>query len=313
MPDFTLTPAGPFSLAASTRFLEGFTPAAYHGPTASHLDLAFPMDGDWRTVGVHLQQEQEDDGVVVGEVVGDPAADPQAIRAQVARILSLDVDGTGFPLVGQRDPVVHRLQQHYPGLRPVTFWSPYEAAAWTVIGQRIRITQAARIKARMAQQLGEAVQLHGDTLAAFPAPARLATLDSFPGLSDRKVQWLRSLAAAALDGRLDARRLRALPREQALRELRALPGIGGFSAELILLRGAGDPDHFPSHERRLHRAMAHAYHLDEPPALEQLHAIAEGWRPYRTWVCLLLRTELEDAAHEIANQPRRVSTQVRHP
>lgn len=307
MPDFTLTPAGPFSLTASTRFLEGFAPAAYHGHTAGHLDLAFPVDGDWRTVGVHLQQEQELGGAVVGEVVG--AADPEAVSAQVARILSLDVDATGFPAVGQRDPLVGRLQQRYPGLRPVTFWSPYEAAAWTVISQRIRITQASRIKARMAQQLGEPVALHAGTLTAFPAPARLAALDSFPGLPDRKVDWLRALAAAALDERLDARRLRAMPRERALADLRALPGIGGFAAELILLRGAGDPDHFPRHEPRLHRAMARAYHLDEPPAQARLRTIAESWRPYRTWVCLLLRTELEDDTHEIANQARRVSTQ----
>jgi DNA-3-methyladenine glycosylase II len=300
VPDFTLTPAGPFSLAASTRFLEGFAPAAYHGHTAGHLDLAFPVDGDWRTVGVHLQQDARS-GAVAGEVVGDPAVDREAVRAQVARILSLDVDGSGFPRVGRHDPVVGRLQQRYPGLRPVTFWSPYEAAAWTVIGQRIRITQAATIKARMAAQLGEAVQLHGDTLAAFPAPARLAALDGFPGLSDRKLQWLHALAAAALDGQLDAERLRSLPRERALAELRSLPGIGGFSAELILLRGAGDPDHFPSHERRLQRAMARAYHLDGPPALERLRAIAEGWRPYRTWVSLLLRAELEDDTHEIGS------------
>jgi DNA-3-methyladenine glycosylase II len=310
MPDFTLTPAGPFSLAASTRFLEGFAPAAYHGHTASHLDLAFPADGDWRTVGVHLQQAERS-GAVVGEVVGGVA--PELVRAQVARILSLDVDGTGFPRVGQHDPVVRRLQQRYPGLRPVTFWSPYEAAAWTVISQRIRITQAATVKARIADQLGERVELHGDTLAAFPAPARLATLDGFPGLPDRKVRWLRAVAAAALDGQLDAARLRSLPPERALAELRALPGIGGFAAELILLRGAGDPDHFPSHEPRLRRAMARAYHLDEPPALEQLRAIAEGWRPYRTWVSLLLRTELEDDTHEIANPARRASTQARRP
>ena len=221
MADFTVAPHGPFSLATSTRFLEGFAPAAYHGHTAGHLDLAFPVDGDWRTVGVHLQQDERS-GAVAGEVMGDPAVDREAVRAQVARILSLDVDGSGFPQVGRRDPVVGRLQRRYPGLRPVTFWSPYEAAAWTVIGQRVRITQAATVKARMAQQLGERVELHGDTQAAFPAPARLVALDGFPGLSDRKIQWLHAVAAAALDGRLDAARLRSLPRERALAELVSL-------------------------------------------------------------------------------------------
>jgi DNA-3-methyladenine glycosylase II len=64
---------------------------------------------------------------VVGEVFGD--ADPEAVRDQVARILSLDVDGSGFPAVGRRDPVVGGLQARWPGLRPVGFFSPYEAAA----------------------------------------------------------------------------------------------------------------------------------------------------------------------------------------
>jgi DNA-3-methyladenine glycosylase II len=196
------------------------------------------------------------------------------------------------------------LQRHYPGLRPVCFWSPYEAAAWAVIGHRIRIRQAAAIKARIAQQLGEPVSFSGHVVHAFPAPQRLATLDGFPGLSGRKPEWLRSIAVAALDGHLDASRLRALPPEQALAQLRQLPGIGDFSAELVLLRGAGDPDHIPRHEPRLARAAALTYRLPEPPSAEQLLRISENWRPYRTWVTLLLRTQLEDQTGEIAGTPR---------
>src|ERR671938_136124 len=45
---------------------------------------------------------------------------------------------------------------------PVGFFSPYEAAAWALIGHRIRIVQAARIKERMAAELGQAVDVHGD-------------------------------------------------------------------------------------------------------------------------------------------------------
>jgi hypothetical protein len=107
--------------------------------------------------------------VVVGEVLG--GADPGGVRDQVARILSLDVDGTGFPEVGVRDPVVGGLQARWPGLRPVGFFSPYEAAAWALIGHRIRIVQAARVKERMAAELGQAVDIHGDVRHAFPGPA----------------------------------------------------------------------------------------------------------------------------------------------
>ena len=85
---------------------------------------------------------------------------------------------------------------------------------------------------------------------AFPSPMRLAELDTFPGLAGRKPEWLRSLAQAALVGQLDAARLRAMPHEVAMTDLKKLPGIGDFSAGLILLRGAGDPDAVPGQEPR---------------------------------------------------------------
>ena len=218
------------------------------------------------------------------------------------RILSLDVDGSGFPEVGERDPVIGEIQRRYPGLRPVGFWSPYEAAAWTIIGHRIRITQAAALKARIAERLGEPVSFGGRVVHAFPSPQQLAKLDAFPGLAGRKPEWLRSLAQAALDGQLDAARLRAMPAEEALADLKKLPGIGDFSAGLTLLRGAGAPDAVPNAEPRLARAVALAYGLPGPATPEQVQQISENWRPYRTWVTLLLRTQLEDETGEITGR-----------
>jgi DNA-3-methyladenine glycosylase II len=294
MTTFELVPAGPFSLGASAAFLEGFSPAAYQGAGDGHLHVAFVPDGEAEAAGVCLRQP---DGMVVGEVFG--GADPGGARDQVARILSLDVDGTGFPEVGARDPVVAGLQARWPGLRPVGFFSPYEAAAWALIGHRIRIVQAARVKERMAAELGQAVDIHGDVRHAFPGPARLADLQGFPGLFDRKVENLRALGVEAIDGRLDGAWLRSLPRAQALEELKQLQGIGDFSAELVLLRGAGDPDHLPEHEPRLCRGAALAYGLDEPPDRAWLQERAQAWRPYRTWVVLLLRVLLETETGEI--------------
>jgi DNA-3-methyladenine glycosylase II len=111
------------------------------------------------------------------------------------------------------------------------------------------------------------------------------------------------VSRAALDGRLDAAYLDALPYDQAFAELKQLPGVGDFSAELVLLRGVGHPDHIPRHEPRLARAVALAYGLPEPPSGEQLLRISQNWRPYRTWVTLLLRTRLEDETGEIAGPP----------
>lgn len=297
---FAIEPVGPYSLAASVRFLEGFAPAAYRGDGTDRLRLAFLADGlpEERVVGVSVRQEE---GVVIGDVSGE--ADAGVVGQQVARILSLDVDGRGFPEVVGRDPVVRGLQRRYPGLRPVCFNSPYEAAAWSIIGHRVRIAQAAKTKARMAEELGPEVEIEGATRHVFPGPSRLMGLEEFPGLSRTKVERLRHLARAAGEGKLEADLLRSLPVEEALSRLRGLPGIGPFSAELILLRGAGEPDHLPTQEPRLARAVVRAYGLGEIPDRERLEEISEGWRPYRTWVALHLRAALEEETGEIAGKP----------
>ena len=247
---FEIEPTGPYSLAASIRFLEGFAPAAYEGSEENALRLAFVADGGESVAGVQVLSEG---GGLIGEVYGE--ADPELVRKQVARILSLDVDGSGFAEVGVRDPVVGRLQERYPGLRPVLFNSPYEAAAWAIIGHRIRIVQAAKIKRRLAEELGYIVEIDGQPERVFPKPSRLARLEDFPGLFGRKVEWLRNLGQEATEGRLNADYLRSMDAGDALKELKKLPGIGDFSAELILLRGAGEPDYLPTNEPRLGRAV----------------------------------------------------------
>ncbi|MEV0248053.1 hypothetical protein AB0H76_15780 [Nocardia sp. NPDC050712] len=291
----SLTPAGPFALASSMRFLEGFTPAGYDHADDAILRLAFPADNGVSVIGAAVRQAAVGQAVHADFTVRGPAVESEVVTAQIARILSLDVDGTGFPALASGDPVVASLQADYPGLRPVCFYSPYEAAAWTIIGNRIRMTQAAAIKASLAREHGEAVDVAGQTEHAFPAPGVLRDLHRVPGLTDIKVERLNALADAALDGKLDAATLRSLPVDQALAALRELPGIGPFSAELILIRGAGYPDVFPRNEPRVHQAIATEYGLAGTDDIDQLAAIAERWRPYRSWVALLLRARASES------------------
>ncbi|WP_412775161.1 DNA-3-methyladenine glycosylase family protein [Streptomyces platensis] len=305
--------AGPFSLASGIRFLEGFSPASYHHAADGILRLAFPTDDNTSVVAATVRQEVRADGgtgAVRAEFTVHPgtphpakaataeAAAEQAVRAQLARTLSLDVDATGFPGLAA-DPVVAGLMTDHPGLRPVCFHSPYEAATWAIIGNRIRMTQAAAIKAHIAHQHGHRIHIAGRTLHAFPTPAALRTVTHVPGLTGIKIQRLHALAEAALDGTLDATHLRALPADHALARLRTLPGIGPFSAELILIRGAGHPDVFPRHEPRVHKAVATAYGLGAPTTdddVTQLAKIADRWKPYRSWVAFLLRVRAGDTS-----------------
>jgi DNA-3-methyladenine glycosylase II len=168
---FAVTPRGPVSLTASIRFVEGFAPAAIAKQSPARLSMSFCVEGTCSPVAVEVWQ---DDQSIVGQYVGDAA--PDIVADNVARILSADINCGGFAAMGHRDPVVRRLQERYPGLRPVCFWSPYEAAVWTILSQRVRIVQAAAVKQRIAQDFGQTLELSGQRLAAFPGPDRLATV-----------------------------------------------------------------------------------------------------------------------------------------
>jgi 3-methyladenine DNA glycosylase/8-oxoguanine DNA glycosylase len=289
--------AGPFDLTVSTRFLEGFAPAARTDAAAQpgELRLAFPLAPSWRPVGVLVRQPAPDAPVRLA-VRAEPSDVDHAVAA-VRRILSLDVDGSGFAAVGARDPVVGELQQRCPGLRPVAF----EAACFAIIAHRIRMTQAATIKHQLAVRLGEPVDVHGLTLPTFPAPEVLRAQPRIPMVSELKSDRLKAVAEAAVAGHLDPVRLRSMPVKEALAGLKELPGIGDFSAELVLLRGAAHPDGFPEAETRLHDEMRRAY---QASTLHDLKEIAENWHPYRTWVSLLMRVRREEETQEIAKGQR---------
>ncbi len=283
---FVIDPIGEYSLAESARFIGAWHEAPADGRSdAGHLHLAFLTDRGWKPVGVCLMQEAG--GRVLADLYGD--SDPAEVRAQVERILSLDVDGKGWPEVGRRDPVVGRLQKRYPGFRPVNWSDAYEAAAWCILSTRIAMRQAQGVKDRLCRELGHEIDIHGHRLWAFPEPRRLAELHSFRGLFGRKVEYLNGLGQAALAGRLDTDRLRVLPREESLAALKQLAGIAEFGAQLVRLRALSAVDELPTTERRLLAALREAYGLEHEPDLGTLEELAEGWRPYRMWVCVCLR------------------------
>ena len=282
----TRTVAGPWSLATSRAFWEGFAPAALTGTQAdTGIRTVFPVEADWSRAEVEVTQEKVGAGSALAVLRLTGPGDLDRAADQVARFLSLDVDARGWPDVGTRDPVIADAQARLPGLRPCGFHSPYEAAAWSVLSQRIRIVQAAKLR-------DELVRRHGDG-GAFPTPTALgrAELD-LPG---RKAEYLRAVAEAALDGRLDGATLRAMSPDAAVAAVEEVKGLGPFAAELVVLRGANAPDALPGHERRLDAEITEKYGKDQT-----LREVSENWRPFRTWAAVHLRVLREQRTREIA-------------
>ena len=288
MDTFTIVPTGRFSLRESVEF--GF--GQRH---AEHFDgvmrLAFCLDDLTGHAGVVLRQ---DAAGVHGDIVGRVSA-PGAVRAQVARMLSLDHDASGFEEVGRRDPVIGALQAAAPGLLPPLFHSPYEGALWSVLSARRPAAQMAQVRDRLAAAHGRVFELAGKQVAALPTPRQLLTVMEFPGIPAEKLARLHGVARAALDGQLDVARLQRVGPEVAAADLQRIKGIGPFYAGLITVRAAGFTDALPADEPLARDLVTRLYGLDHPCEAADLERIAEEWRPYRTWATVLIRA----AAHRI--------------
>ncbi len=276
---FEVEPRGEFGFAAAKDHFGGWPEFA---PDPDAIAMCFPVEGWTGSAAVLVRRRP--DGVLAGEVY---ASEPRRAWSQALAVLSLDIDGTGFAQVGRRDPAIGRLQALYPGLRPVLFHSPYEAACSFVIGQRISIAQTRAIRARLAAEAGAPVRVGDTTLHAFPAPAELMRLDRIPGVSVEKFERLHGVARAALGGALDRERLRAMPVDDALRELQEIRGVGPFSAQGIVMRGAGVVDELTD-DPVTPQAVQALLGLLEPPAREAVLSMGEAWRPFRMWTLVLL-------------------------
>jgi DNA-3-methyladenine glycosylase II len=311
-----------FSLAAASAFYADFIPgsgmaaAAVDGRTLS-LHLAFRLDRTFVAVAVALREEGD---TVVLECAAECAGalDTDAVTRQVARILGLDADAAAWTSLGQRDPVVARLQAQFPGFFTAAKPSPYEAAVWGILAPRMHIQAAAKLKMGIARDYGDAVELHGRVHHVFPSPSAVLGIDRVAGLADEKLARLKGVARAALEGKLDAERLRAMTENEALAELQSLRGVGPWTASHIFYRGAAPHDAFPTAEPRVLHGVALAYGISSP-SQETFERLAEAWRPFRMWVCVLLSRNLARTggwnapglAKERAEAGRKLATRTR--
>lgn len=250
------------------------------------LRLAFCSDDDLDVnVGVEVRQHGDE----LELAVHAPAATLlSGVQRQVARVLSCDHDGNAFAALGRREPVIGRLQAAAPGLRPTLFYSPYEAAVWSVISARRSRAQGIALRERLCGAQGTVVELAGEQVPTLPGPRLLGQLSGLPGLPADRIPRLHAIAQAAVDGRLDPVRLTAIPPEEAMAELQVLPGIGPFYSSLIVVRACGLAD-VPAPGPARGRAIVRDLYGVEVDDDAGYLALAESWRPFRTWAAVLIR------------------------
>ncbi len=166
------------------------------------------------------------------------------------RILGLDID----PAPLQRRAVAERTIRPtviaLRGMRPPRFPSLFETFARVVPFQQLSLEAGEAIVARLVAKFGKHLEHDGRRFYAFPtsrviAAARLDALRAC-GLSAQKAQTLRGLARAVESGAVNEEQLAVMSTSAAIEKLTELPGIGPWSAGVVLLRGLGRLDVFPA-------------------------------------------------------------------
>lgn len=277
----TVRPRGAFDLNQSIGFGFGQR-AAGHDEV---LRLGFVTDDLATQVGVAVTQAAE--GELRLEITGP--GDLAAVTHQTARILSVDVDATGWDELGRTDPLIGRLQRARPGLRPPLFHSAYEATAWSVLSARRPHQQMAEVRRQLSLRHGATVLVAGEQVPVMPTPAQLVGLTDFELLPEIKLARLRGVAAAALEGRLDTETLRALPVDEAESQLRQLDGIGPFYAQLVTVRTLGHTDIAPTSEPNVLAEAGRLLGHDRPLTPDEFVEVAKQWSPWRTWASVAIR------------------------
>lgn len=199
--------------------------------------------------------------------VFDLAADPEAINGHLAH-----------------DPVLAPLVAARPGLRAPGGWDGFELALRAILGQQITVNAAIALAGRLVAAYGEFVppSISGDVRLnrAFPQPERLADEDlGVLGMPRARARALSNLAAAVAANPDLLGLGRSL--DEAVAELKALPGVGEWTAQYIALRGMREPDAFPAADIGLMRAMS--IETGVRPSAAELLARAEAWRPWRAY------------------------------
>jgi DNA-3-methyladenine glycosylase II len=181
------------------------------------------------------------------------------------------------------DPVLARLIDARPDFDPRAAWMTrlpamdlYGALVFQVTGQQLSVAATRRTIARIEALFGGRLPAPAELLATDPGLLREA------GLSWRKIGTLRDLAERLTDGRLDQDALGRLPDEELIAELTTIPGIGPWTVQGALLIALGREDVVLPGDLALRKAIQAAYRLDHVPTQQEVLAIAEKWRPYRS-------------------------------
>ena len=264
---------------------------------------------DGATGVIVAEQSTERDELLLTVRIPEPKSLIRIVE-RVRSLFDLVADPREIAAHLKRDELLAPSLDMWPGLRVPGAWDGFELAVRAVLGQQVSVKGATTLAGRLAARFGDPLPESGcpSLSRLFPRPEVLAEADlATIGLTGARIVALRRLAAAIRDGsiRLDA----SVDPLETRERLRAIPGIGAWTAEYIAMRSLHDPDAFPSSDLGLRRGAATN---GKELTATQLLRRAERWRPWRAYAAMYLwkryATDERRSNQREAQQSKRAAT-----
>ena len=175
--------------------------------------------------------------------------------------------------LAEADPALGAVIDRVGSMELGPFGEPFEVLAHSIVSQQLAGAAAATIWGRFRDQVGVTPE------AVMAAPDEVLR---GVGLSARKAEYVRGLAAAALARDPDFDELASLSDDEVMARLTALRGVGPWTAHMFLMFGLQRPDVLALDDYGIRLAVGRLLDLGGPASPAQVAEAAERWRPYRS-------------------------------
>ncbi|HEV8581607.1 MAG TPA: Ada metal-binding domain-containing protein [Thermoanaerobaculia bacterium] len=245
-------------------------PVRLPGAPAAVLEIAFEPEGAWCQV----------------HGLDRPGRDVMAAaHATAVRLLGIGSDTAGLEGRAGRDPLVARLVEGRRGLRVPLAATPFEALTWAIVGQQINVRFAVSLRRALVELAGRAVP-GGGGLLVHPTPEAVAALEPAEltklRFSRSKAEYLVGMARRVADGSLPLDALGQGSAQAAEAALKAVRGLGPWTARYTLLRGFGFADCAPVGDSGLGTGLQRFLGLAERPDAKETDRLMAAFAPHRS-------------------------------
>ena len=180
--------------------------------------------------------------------------------------------------LSRKDDVLHEIISEFDDLELVSRGDLFYTLIRSVIGQQISVKAASTVWSRFCERIGDIE----------PKNILLADIEELRscGLSQRKAEYVIGISESWSD--YDSIEWKEMSDEEIIQELIKLRGVGKWTAEMILIFTMLRPDVFPIGDIGMIRGIEKSYNSGERMSREELYAISEKWKPWRTVACCFM-------------------------